>query len=181
MPPKQKYTQEFIIEQATEIIASGEELTARALAEKIGCSTQPIFSQFADMEMLKAAVYENATKIYDKYVYEASRDMPKYKSTGYGYVQFAREKPNLFKLLFMGKTREENENDKEKIIRIVAAATSYPYEVAEKFHVMQWIFVHGIATMIVTGYLKWDEKTVSDMISEQYFALKEKFDKEYKK
>ena len=124
MPPKQKYTQEFIIEQATKIIANGEEITARALAEKIGCSTQPIFSQFADMEKLKAAVYENATKIYDKYVYEASRDMPKYKSTGYGYVQFAREKPNLFKLLFMGKTREENESDKEKIIRIVAAATS---------------------------------------------------------
>ena len=90
MPPKQKYTQEFIIEQATNIIANGEELTARALAEKIGCSTQTIFSQFADMETLKAAVYENATKIYDKYVYEAARDMPKYKSTGYGYVQFAR-------------------------------------------------------------------------------------------
>ena len=52
MPPKQKYTQEFIIEQATRIIANGEEITARALAEKIGCSTQPIFSQFADMEML---------------------------------------------------------------------------------------------------------------------------------
>ncbi|HBK02304.1 MAG TPA: TetR/AcrR family transcriptional regulator [Clostridiales bacterium] len=181
MPPKQKYTSEFIIEQATEIIASGEELTARALADKIGSSTQPIFSQFSDMEKLKAAVYENAGKIYEKYVYEVTRDMPKYKSTGYGYVQFAREKTNLFKLLFMGKMREENESDKEKIIDIVASATSYPRFVAEKFHVMQWIFVHGIATMIATGYLKWDEKTVSEMISEEYFSLKEKFDKEYKK
>ena len=42
---------------------------------------------------------------------------------------------------------------------------------AELFHCEMWIFVHGIAVMSATGYLEWDEDTISHMISDVYAGL----------
>ena len=52
MPPKVKITKEDIINAAIEIVkANGEEaINARNIAATLGCSTQPVFSNFASME-----------------------------------------------------------------------------------------------------------------------------------
>ena len=55
MPPKVKVTREDIVDAALDIIReSGEDaLNARAVASKLGVSTQPIFSNYESMDMLK--------------------------------------------------------------------------------------------------------------------------------
>jgi hypothetical protein len=37
-----------------------------------------------------------------------------------------------------------------------------------------WIFVHGIATQIATGYLPWNFEMVSGFLSDAYLGLKER-------
>ena len=52
MPPKAKVTREDILSACVEIIRESgfDAVNARALASRLGCSTQPIFSNYASME-----------------------------------------------------------------------------------------------------------------------------------
>ena len=58
MPPKIKITKEEIIQTALELFKKEGDgaINARSIAAALGCSTQPIFSNFASMEELRSAV-----------------------------------------------------------------------------------------------------------------------------
>ena len=60
MPPAQKITKEAIKEEAFRIVQmnGADALNARLLAKNLGCSTQPIFSSYPNME----ALYEDVIK-----------------------------------------------------------------------------------------------------------------------
>ena len=45
------------------------------------------------------------------------------------------------------------------------------FAAAERFHLEMWIFVHGIAVMVATGYLEWDMDFVSDALTHMYGAM----------
>ena len=64
MPPRVRVTKEEIVRAATDLVrAEGMEcLNARRIASALGCSTQPIFSNFGSMEELRAAVIEDAER-----------------------------------------------------------------------------------------------------------------------
>ncbi|MBP3368131.1 MAG: TetR/AcrR family transcriptional regulator, partial [Clostridia bacterium] len=66
MPPKVKITKEDIVKTALELVrAEGEEaLNARSIAAALGCSTQPIFSNFETMDELREAGAESAYELY---------------------------------------------------------------------------------------------------------------------
>ena len=55
MPPKAKVTREEILSACVDIIRESgfSAVNARALASRLGCSTQPIFSNYQSMEELK--------------------------------------------------------------------------------------------------------------------------------
>ena len=69
MPPKVRITKEEIVHMAVELVrGKGEQaLNARSIAAALGCSTQPVFSNFATMEQLQLAVIEKAQEIYNAY------------------------------------------------------------------------------------------------------------------
>ena len=66
MAPKVKISKEKIIEAAISLIRNGgvEAVNARTLAATLGCSTQPIFSNFETMEALQNEVLARAHQIY---------------------------------------------------------------------------------------------------------------------
>ena len=105
MPPRLKITKEEIIKTALELARQEgkDALNARTLAAALGCSTQPIFSNFSSMEELEEAVMHSA---YECYLDFLSKDAeagkyPKYKAFGMAYIRFAKEERELFKMLFM--------------------------------------------------------------------------------
>ena len=55
MPPKVKITKEMIRDSAFEIARSegAENINARAVSKKLGCSTQPVMYHFKTIEELK--------------------------------------------------------------------------------------------------------------------------------
>ena len=55
MPPKVKITKEDIIKTAIDIVRDkgADAINARNIASVLNCSTQPIFSNFDNMEELK--------------------------------------------------------------------------------------------------------------------------------
>lgn len=103
MPPRAKYTREEITEIALGIVAESgvESLNARSLAEAMGTSTRPIFTAFRNMEELESAVRESAMKVFGQFAEKETPDMPAFKQVGIQMITFAKEKPKLFRLLFM--------------------------------------------------------------------------------
>ena len=182
MPPKIKISREDVINTAVSIVRKhgAEALNARALAKKLNCSTQPIFSNFETMEKLRFAVIEFADALYNEYTENELKlkKYPEYKATGMAYIRFAKEEKELFKLLFMRDRSTENIpiTFSKSLSDIVENTTGLNSDKAKLFHLEMWVYVHGIATMTATNYLKLDEALISDIISDAYQGMRKRFD-----
>ncbi len=178
MPPRIKITKEKIINAGVEIVSLyGEEaINARAIAERLGASTRPIFSNFESMEEVRGEIIMSIAQIFAEQNEEAmqSGKYPPYKASGMSYIDFARREPNFFRLLFM-RDRSGEVQEKDEIfcsaVRRVSEQAGISYESAEKFHLEMWTFVHGAAVMVATSYLLLDEELVSDMLTDIYKGL----------
>ena len=104
MPPKVKVTKESIISAAVDMARIGgiDVIIARSVAQALGVSTQPIFSNYSNMDELRADVLSYAERLYFEYTErEMSKDKyPAYKASGMAYIGFAKAEGQLFKLLF---------------------------------------------------------------------------------
>lgn len=184
MPPKVKVTKQDIIKTATALVREyGEDaINARSVAGALGCSTQPIFSNFATMEALRAAVIAEAQTIVSAYIERetASGVYPTaYKASGMAYIRFAKEEKELFKLLYM-RTRKTEEYDEDSVLfhqmtSLVHNSTGLASESATLFHLEIWAFVHGIATMFATGFLDLEWELVSSMITDAYQGMRKQY------
>ena len=182
MPPKFKFTREEITGAALNLTRSQgpDGLTVRALAEVLGSSVKPIFGLFKNMEEVQDAVLVAAQDLYQRTLAEdmAAGKYPPYKASGMGYIRFAREEKELFKLLFMSDRKGQPVKpgkELDVILPIIMRNTGLDRERAERFHLEMWIFVHGIASMIATSYLDWEMETVSDVLTDAYLGLKARF------
>ena len=176
MAPKIKTTREEIIKTAVEMVKTtgSEALGARALAGVLGCSTQPIFSNFQTMDELRLAVVHEADRLCQEYMKREmeSGKYPPYKATGMAYIRFAKEEKELFKLLFMrDRTKEVIPALSRTISDIVQSTTGLKEKSAELFHLEMWSFVHGIATILATDYLELDIDLISEMLTDAYQGL----------
>lgn len=179
MPRKFLFTREEIVEAAVQLTREHgiAAVTARGLGERLGTSSKPIFSHFENMEQVQQAVLTAANEKYQNYLKTdmASGKYPPYKASGMAYIRFAREERELFQLLFMrdrsGETIEENKEEIEPLIVLIEKNLDISEKAAYKFHLEMWVYVHGIASMIATSYLDWDDDRASDALSDAYQGL----------
>ena len=179
MAPKVKVTKEDIIDAAFEIVrregASG--LNARIIAASLGCSTQPVFTNFAGMDDIREAVIERAEALYEKFIEEEtlSGKYPPYKSSGMAYIRFAKEEKELFKLLFMRDRSSEVIPEETELTNrmenMISSAIGLEGDNAKLFHLEMWAYVHGLATMIATDYFTLDTDFISELITDCYQGL----------
>lgn len=185
MPRKFLFTREQIVDAALEITRERgiSAVTARALGERLGASSKPIFSQFKSMDEVLGAVREAAEARYQSTLaaaMERAEELP-YKASGMAYIRFAKEERELFKLLFMrdrtGEAIEDGRASLQPLLTLIEQKTGMSEEEAYRFHLEMWIYVHGIATMAATAYLNWPSDSISDMLSDAFWGLQERFRK----
>lgn len=188
MPPKVRFTRENVLEAAFALVRESgmEALNARSLAERAGSSTQPLFRVFSGMDEIKEQVIKMARKRFDEFVRAVqNEDMPVYKRTGMACMRFARDEKQLYRLLFMTKRAEQDQLAVEQhtmdyVYNAGMASTGLGEAEIERFHIHMWIYVHGLATMIATGYLDMGDDIASKLISECYHGLLKQFEAEKK-
>lgn len=175
MPPKIKFTKEDLINTSIEIVRNDgfESLNARSIASKLGCSVQPIFRVFASMEELKEAVVKKAWDIYNtKLLNILADDMNNFKGTGLAYIRFACEEKNLFKLLFMNDSfNDQNimqivgttEGDNETI-EMMSSKYKITAAQSQKLFTGLWFTVHGIASLTATNQCTITNKQTEEML-----------------
>ena len=179
MPPKVRITKNDIVKTAVELVrASGEQtINARAIASKLNCSTQPVFSNFSTMDDLKKTVMSAAYEIYLKFLDEEAKNgkYPIYKAYGMAYIRFAAEERELFKFLFMRSRDDEDttpSQDFEASVQMIMKANKVTEEKARLMHLEMWTCVHGIATMLATSFLSLEEELISNMLTDVYFGIR---------
>ena len=184
MPPKVKVTKEEIIAAALEILRQKgmEAVNARAVAAALGCSTQPIFSNYSSMGALQHDVLAAGYAEYNRWIEQQMKEgrYPPYKASGMAYIDFARREKHLFRLLFMrDRSREEVTrqlgDDAEPLLDLIQRAAGLSRESARMFHLEMWIYVHGIASMAATSFLDWDTELISASLTDVYMGVLARF------
>lgn len=183
MPPKVLFTRKEVIRAAVEVTRRNgfAGLTARALAAELGCSPKPVFGLFKNMEEVQREVLLAADRLYTAYI---ESDMqkgkyPPYKASGMAYIRFAKEERELFKLLYMrdrsGEVIGEDRASILPLLELIEKNLGVDEDTAYRFHMEMWIYVHGIATMIATGFLRWDDAWIDTILTDAYTGLKNSY------
>ena len=176
MARKEQISKQMILDGAFELLrAEGiEMLTARRLASHIGCSTQPIFRVYKNMEELHEEVFAKAKAYYEDYCvnFKGESDIP-FVNLGLCYIQFAREELNLFKLLFLTKHNDDNTmydlingNENGFVIKELKRVKNLDMNRAGDIFMKVFIFMHGMACMAICGELDLSKEEVLPTLTE---------------
>lgn len=100
MPKQVSITKEMVDRTAFELVRSKgmEALTARNIAEQAGCSTQPIYKIYRNLEELKDHVVEMATEHAENIIFHYDKTPIPFLNTGLGFIHFAATEKVLFRI-----------------------------------------------------------------------------------
>lgn len=186
MPPIRKVQKEDIIKVAYGIVKEEgfKALNSRRIAKELNCSVQPIFHNFTSMEELENKVYEEIYLKYKEYMTRHNDSSKAYKKMGLSYIQFARDYPEFFKILFMKKTSLEAKDFimadaiGDDVIKKGQELSHLSYEEQKEFHIKVWIFTHGIACLVATNTVEFSfseiDKLLEETVREMLIGYKKK-------
>lgn len=175
--PKTKISREMVVEAAFEVArAMGiENVNARTVSEKLGCSTQPVMYCFSRIEELKRAVYEKADGFHTEYLMNIDPTNGVMLSIGLNYIRFAVKEPSLFRLLFQsdfsaGNSLPDMINSEElvPVLNAMSGAMGMSMEQTKRIFTTIAMFAHGYASIIANNSPEYDEKTVAADLARAY-------------
>ena len=150
-------------------------VTARKVAAKAGCSTQPIFRVYKNMEELWQAVYEKAVGFFHDYYDLFPRTGTKpFSNLGMAYIAFAREEKHLFHLLFLSELPgkkglyEVLNGDKGNVLAEINGAISMGCKDPQGMFMRMWLFIHGAACMSLTGDYDLSDAETKHLLEQEY-------------
>lgn len=176
MPPKIKITREMIIDAGFDLVReSGVEIvSARTVAERLNCSTQPVLYSFKTVEEIKRAVYLKADEFHTEYLMNVS-DGNILLGIGLNYIRFAINEPNLFRFLFQWGYAKGNSlleiidsEDLKPVISVMQQAMGMSEERTKEIFLTIAMFAHGYASIIANNSLEYDEKVVGSHLERAY-------------
>lgn len=172
MAPKNKFTRDEMVGAALRVVrAKGiDGLTAKTLADELGTSTQPVFTAFGSMDAVRREVYAAAVRVYDGYTNTGLKEKIPFFGVGMQYVRFAREEPELYRLLFLTRTQEYSAiKSMEHLRELVRPALVKIYHItaaeADIYFRDLWFVVHSLSTLIVTGDCSYSDGEIGQILT----------------
>jgi hypothetical protein len=154
-----------------------EAINARALARKLGCSTKPIFSVFANMEALKDELIAYINRYFGACLAQDEGEGDAFLQTGLAYIDFAKQERQLFKILFLSDNIQidsftELVHPKEHAFILKDIQSPDGGEEGRQALFMNiWLYVHGMATMIAANGLALPDEEVRHMMKNVFHAF----------
>ncbi len=157
------YSREQVVEAALELVREEGwgKVTTRAIAQKIGSSTMPIYSHVRSVKELEKELRVKAREIQKSFQQRPYSEHV-LLNLAFGYVVFARDEKNLFRFLYLESPDqldlENGEGMKESFFlefgedseegRALKELKSSGQEVLIRY---TWIFTHGLAMLVNAG------------------------------
>lgn len=175
--PKAKITREMVINAAFETVreTGAENVNARSVAARLGCSTQPVMYHFARIEELKRAVYEKADRYHTEYLMNVGEPEGVMLGIGLNYIRFAIREPNLFRFLFQSGYAVANSllemidcEELKPVLDMMSGAIEMSLAKTKEVFVTIAMFAHGYASIIANNSLEYDEEAVAAHLERAY-------------
>lgn len=181
MARKETITKNDIIQAAFELLQEEgvEQVTARKLAAKANCSTQPIFRVYKNMEELIEELFSKSCEYFHDYYNQFPRQtVTPFVNLGNAYIKFAGEHKKIFEFVFVsqnrfGRSMYDLVNGNEGYVsKEIQTATSQGCRNASELFMKMWIFIHGAACMSLTGDYDLSESETIQLLKDSYQAFK---------
>ena len=152
MPAKKRIFKGDILDAGIRVIQKrgAEALTVRNIAGELGCSTQPIYSEFQNSEALKEALLPYAKEKYLRFSYT------NYKAFALAFLEFAKTQKELFKFLYL-RRRADGENLPEDVnyastIALLSKNLEMTEAQAKEMHRWMQYYCYTQGVMLATDY-----------------------------
>ena len=175
MPPKVRFQKEEIVTAALNVARKEgiDSVTAREVAKELGVSVGPIFTWYETMEQLKTDVFQQAKRMYREYIERGLAGPVPFLGVGQQYLRFAREEPELYRLLFLRRPdsvsggamealKFSQDLARESLMRIYHMKAW----MADCYFRDLWLVVFSFATLIVTDDCPYTDEEMSAVLTE---------------
>ena len=180
MPPKIITSKEMIIEAGYNIVDEEGigQVNCREIAKRLGCSTQPVFSRFPNMDELKEEVFKYACDKLQKSIadgLESSKENSFLETSVTVLADFARDHKNLYKLIYLSDFRSEKsfleEGEKYLTNRLIIKELIDIYNIdperVEGIFERSSLLIHGICTVIATTTMDYSNEQVVKIVKDE--------------
>ncbi len=180
MPPKVKVTRQMVADAAFALIrANGHEnLNARAIAERLGCSTQPVLYSFKTVDAIRGAAYELADGYHTAYIMPDGSEENPMLALGLNYVRFGSEEKNLFRFLFqtdrfggMDVDALLQDPNLSAVLEVMAGGLGCGAREARDMFLTFFCAAHGLASLLANNSMEYDEGRCESMLEQVFFGV----------
>lgn len=176
MPPKQRITKDILLESALKIAQEQgiAAVTSRSVAKCVGCSIQPVFSQFPTMDKLRQATFDYASETFVKEILSFGEQPDFFTRTTQWVIDLARNKPNLFNLIYLSDHFQGNAlldvmmsfESNEKLVSKMIELYELESDICKDILLRSCLFLMGIGTMICINRMTFSDEQVAGMMKQ---------------
>lgn len=172
MPKKIVITKKMIDEIVFQMVREEgiEVLTARNIAKKLNCSTQPIYKTYKNLEELKKETLNRLAEFMLKSIVQYKRTNSPFLDSGLGYINFAKKEKTIFKI-FSLETKDHNLLEKDsgnEVIRQLMEkdleGVLLSKESKDSIFLQTMIFTYGLAVSVFLGNYELDEEKIAYLL-----------------
>ncbi len=171
MPRTKQIEKQDILGAAAEVVRQkGEQaLTVRNIAAQLGCSTQPLYYEFANINQLRAELLPYVREHYLQF------RCSNYKAFGRHFLNFARQEKELFRFVYLrhrnpGETLLDDVNC-EETVRLLAKNLEMPAQTARAMHRQMQFRCYGLGAMLATCYCEMTQEEIERELTEFYCMI----------
>ena len=173
MARKESFSKKEFLEKGVQFINERgiENLNARDLTKFVGCSTQPIFRNYENMQEYKIELKKSMREDYTEFINNHIKKDDYLLTISYAYALYAKKRPNIFKALFItelagSRTIEEvlNTDRNRETIDSMIYKYKLKIEQAENLYRDVRFYTHGIACQICAKTIILKDKEIYELI-----------------
>lgn len=180
MPPKPRITRDMILDAAYAIAREqgAEAVNARSIAERIGCSTQPVLYHFDHVEDIRREVYRMADEHQTACLMQLPEGVNPMTAIGLNYIRFAAEEKPLFRLLcqsdsFHGQSITEliDAPELDPVLGVFQQEAGLTRAQTKVLFKALFLLVHGYASMLANNTMAYDEAEIVPMLEMAFTGM----------
>ena len=175
MPRQPRFSKEDIVAAGLKIVRTSgyEAVSARSLGKVLGTSSSPMFTMFKDMNDVLDSIRMAAERAFIARMNGITDFHPAFKEFGLRLVEFAKDEPNVFQMLFLGK--DARPEIAESIARECLGSVKQGYnltpEQAEMLFRQMWPVACGIAALCVRHPEDFPKEEVSRTLTYHFTGI----------
>ena len=167
MARKVTFEKDYIINKSVDFIKENgiDKLSARELTKYIGCSTQPIFRLYNNMDIYKKDLKKELNKEYNEFTEQFIDKENYFLSINYAYAMYAKKENSLFKALFISELSDKKDKNKKELIKSLKDEYNISDAKAESVYRDVSIYTKGLATNLCLKNMNISDKDLLFLIN----------------